>query len=193
MWNIQLGHNLTNHIAWGQACLQVYQQPPNTAAAYVEHLLQLDKDLDPLIGASREDGYMRRWLKRAWLIYVLEAKSLRVAFGTLSVKSFVTCWPDEHRLLLRLLMPEEHRLEDADHVTMAKALKALGYTDKPELLAMHACLVDDVDAQTILRSRGVDWIDRNRKVMLKRLHAWYAKDKMWPHPGVFFPSCRDLE
>ena len=155
-------------MAWGRACLQVYQHIPKTAAAYVDCHLQLDKDLDPLIGAAKEDGYMRRWLKRSWLLYAMEAKRQRIAFGALSVRAFLQCWPDEHGLLLRLLMPEGQRLEDAGNVSMAKALKALGYTDRPELLAMHACLVDDVEAQTIMRSRGVAWIERNRKEMNKR-------------------------
>ena len=173
--------------------MQVYRQIPKTASAYVENHLQFDKDLDPLIGASKEDGYMRRWLKRFWMLYAMEAKKQRIAFGALSVKDFVRCWPDEHRLLLRLLMPEGQRLGEANHVSMSKALKTLGYTDRPELLSMHACLVDDVEAQTILRNRGVAWIERNRKEMSKRLRICYDKNKMWPHPGVFFPSCGDLE
>ena len=72
-------------------------------------------------------------------------------------------------------------------------LENLGYEDEPELLSMHACLVDDWDAQTVLRLKGVQWLDRNWTELRRRLDAAHRRDGIYPHPGVFFLSCWDLE
>ena len=51
-------------------------------------------------------------------------------------------------------------------------LDNIGYEDEPELLSMHACLVDDWDCQTVLRLKGPGWVTRNWREMRKRLDAW---------------------
>ena len=181
-----------NHVAWGQRCVALCQRVPRTAAQFVKCTVDLDKELEPLVGATEANGYLRLWLKRAWMILLLTTYDRQLAFGKMSVQKFIQCWPDQHRLLQRLLTSGRASDRKSSHSPLAVALKALDYTDKPELLSMHACLVDDQAAQTILRQRDCKWIERNAKEMEARLVSWRRKEGIWPHPGIFFPTCWDL-
>ena len=109
------------------------------------------------------------------------------------MRKFIACWPDEHDLLVRLLSDERLTVSENLNTPLAKALKKLKYKDKPELLSMHACLLDDRDAQSVLRRKDSKWVTRNSQELNKRLLAWRRREGIWPHPGVFFPSCGDLE
>ena len=63
-------------------------------------------------------------------------------------------------------------------------LESLEYKDEAELLSMHACLVDDWDAQTVLRQKGPGWISRNWGELRRRLDAWHRRDGIYPHQDL---------
>ena len=87
----------------------------------------------------------------------------------MTVRNFLALWPDEHDLLFRLLSDGRLTTSDSLNIPIGTALERLEFKDKPELLSMHACLVDDHDAQTVLRNKGSEWVARNAMEMKKRL------------------------
>ena len=192
-WNEEIEENLRNHIEWGRTCLTLRENIPTTGERFFLALTTLDKDLEPLVGAQDSEGYSRLWLKRAWMCFLMKAFKKNINFDTLPVRKFIACWPDEHDLLVRLLSDERLTVSENLNTPLAKALKKLKYKDKPELLSMHACLVDDRDAQSVLRRKDSKWVTRNLCELNKRLIAWRRREGIWPHPGIFFPSCTDLK
>ena len=192
-WNENIGDNLRTHITWGRRCLSLCTKIPSTANDYYTATRTLDKDMEPLVGAQDSTGYLRMWLQRAWMLFLLKAYNRNINFAPMTVGKFMELWPDEHNLLFGLLSDERLKTSDSLNISIGKALLRLDFKDKPELLSMHACLVDDHDAQTILREKDSKWIERNIKEMKKRLIAWRRRERMWPHPGIFFPSCKDLK
>ena len=75
---------------------------------------------------------------------------------------------------------------------MAVALQELSYRDDADLVSMHACLFDDIDAQTVLRRKPADWLERNWRTILKRAKEYHQKHRVWLHPGKLFMLCVDL-
>ena len=119
-----------------------------------------------------EAGYVRKWLKRGWMRFLLRHHNIKIDFKSVTVRTFIDIWPDEHKLLLRLLSDPKGQSTNANlALTVGDALENLGYEDDEEDLSMHACLIDDIDSQTVLRRKGPDWIPRNWVELRKRLAA----------------------
>ena len=192
-WNPTIEENLQNHIRWGRRCLSLCAQVPRTAEQFVFAFKTLDLKFGSFVGAQKDKGYARLWLKRAWMLFLLRAYKRNINFDKLPVRKFITCWPDQHALLFQLLSDEQLKVSENLNTPLAKALQKLKYKDKPELLSMHACLVNDHDAQSVLRRKGSNWIQKNTEELNKRMIAWRRRTGFWPHPGVFFPSCSDLK
>ena len=121
--------------------------------------------------------------------FLAQGYGLHLDFKKLPLSEFIKCWPDEHNLLTRLLSDPQKSLSENLAVAVGGCFRRLKYKDEPELLAMHACLVDDWDCQIVLRHKGVGWITRNKKEMIKRLNVWYQRNGIWPHPVSFFAHC----
>ena len=192
-WNQTIEENLRNHIRWGRSCLSVCKTIPNTAERFIATYTTMDTNAEALVGAQQDDGYSRLWLKRAWMLFLMTAYKKNINLETVTLRKFITCWPDEHGLLVRLLSDDRLTLSQNLNKPIAKGLKRLNYKDRPEFPAMHACLVDDHDAQSVLRTKDSKWITRNAFKLNKRMLAWRRREGIWPHPGIFFPSCRDLK
>ena len=190
--NDAIRSNLANHISWGQGCLEQLNCIPKTGDDYVK-CYNFDANLKPLVGACDDGCYVRKWLKRGFLRWLIKCRGQRVDFKSLTIREFIKCFPDQHKLLCPLLFDETKSEHQNLGAIIGTALKKLGYDDDVSLLSMHACLCDDWDAQTVLRSKDEDWIERNWKEMRKRLDAWYKRDGIYPHPGLLFMSCIDLE
>ena len=135
--------------------------------------------------------YSRKWLKRAWMRFLVVGHKIKIDFKTLTVRKFIGIWPDEHGLLVKLLSDPKQGLHANLASQVGPGLENLEYEDEAELLSMHACLADDWDAQTVLRQKGPGWISRNWNELRRRLDAWHQRDGLYPHPGVFFLQCWD--
>ena len=192
-WSKSIEMNMRNHIHWGRSCLSQAKKSPKSAEDFLSSSTTLDSKIKPLIGARSRKGYCRLWLKRAWMLFCMKAYKRHINFDKVPVRTFIACWPDQHNLLLRLLSDEKLKVSENLNAPLSKALKKLKYNDKPELLSMHACLLHDHNAQSMLRSKDSRWVTRNLKKMNQRLLAWRRREGIWPHPGLFFPSCDDLE
>ena len=192
-WSESIEMNMRNHIDWGRSCLSQAKKRPKNAEHFLSSSTTFDSKLDPLIGAQGKEGYCRLWLKRAWMLFCMKAYKRRINFDKVSVKKFIACWPDQHSLLLQLLSDEKLKVSENLNSPLSKALKKLNYNDKPELLSMHACLLHDHNAQSVLRSKDSKWITRNSENLKQRLLGWRRREGIWPHPGVFFPTCVDLD
>ena len=119
--------------------------------------------------------------------------NIKIDFKSLTVRKFIRCWPDEHRLLLRLLSDPSKLLHAILVAQVGPGLESLEYKGEAEFLSMHACLVDDWDAQTVLRQKGPGWISRNWSELRRRFDEWHRRDGIYPHPGPFFLHCWDLK
>lgn len=192
-WNAKIKSKLQNHIAWGRSCMKLCDSLPKDGDDFLHCVAAIDKGLQKLVGALKDEGYSRKWLKRAWMRFLLIGYDIKINFRGMSVRKFSACWPDEHNLLTKLLSDDEKNLHANLASTVGEGLDRLGYKDSADLLSMHACLVDDWDAQTVLRQKGAEWLVRNWTTLKKRLAAWRQRDKIWPHPGLFFLYCWDLE
>ena len=192
-WSEAIRKKIQNHIAWGQSCLKLRDNLPEDAEDYVHCVRAIDFGVPKLVGAQKENAYVRLWLKRSWLRFLLIGHKIKIDFKSLTVKEFVTCWPDEHGLLKKLLSDPSKSSTSNAALDVGVGLANLGYEEEAELLSMHACLVDDWDAQTVLRLKGAEWITRNWTELRRRLDAWYRRDGIYPHPGVFFLQCLDLD
>ena len=183
---------LDNHIAWGKSCLKLTEDLPETAKDFVNCVHAIDYGLKALVGAIKDASYVRLWLKRAWMRFLLVAYDIKIDFRRLTIREFILCWPDEHGLLLKLLGDPSKSVNQRLASDVGPGLENLHYEDEAELLSMHACLVDDWDAQTVLRLKGLDWLVRNWDELRRRLDQWHRRDGVYPHPGVFFVECWDL-
>ena len=193
-WSDEIQGKIRNHIAWGKRCLATQTNLPKNANDYVACNRLLDAGLQKLVGAMSCDGYSRKWLKRAWMRFMLVRFNVKINFRSLTVRDFIRCWPDQHNLLSKLLQdPKNKNLHSTLASQVGPGLDRLEYKDEAELLSMHACLVDDWDAQTVLRKKGPEWVSRNWRELRRRLDAWYWRDGIYPHPGVFFLQCCDLD
>ena len=183
---------LDNHISWGQSAVRLLSSRIGTGAQYVKCWQDIDEGLIPLIGAEGADGYTRRWLKRAWMRWMIKRNKATINWNQLPVLEYTRCFPDEHGLMARLLTDPDKSWHENSITPLHVAFQYTNYEDDADLFSMHCCLLDDWDAQTVLRSKPVDWIDRNAAVMRRRLDEWYEREGLWPHPGRFFVSCVDL-
>ena len=178
----------------GRSCLKLQDNLPEDGDDFKLCVDEIDAGLPKLVGALDEAGYVRKWLKRGWMRFLLRHHNIKIDFKSVTVRTFIDIWPDEHKLLLRLLSDPKGQSTNANlALTVGDALENLGYEDDEEDLSMHACLIDDIDSQTVLRRKGPDWIPRNWVELRKRLDAWGRRDGIYPHPGVFFLKCMDLE
>ena len=192
-WNHTIKQRLENHIAWGRSCMALRDRLPEVAEEFVDCVAAIDVGVQKLVGAQKDSGYSRLWLKRGWVRFLLIGYDIKIDFRNLALRQFIKCWPDEHGLLVGLLSDEHKTLTGNLDAAVGKGLKRLHYKDEPELLSMHACLINDWDAQTVLRQKGEDWVRRNSKELTRRLNAWHRRDGIWPHPGIFFLDCWHLE
>ena len=132
----------------------------------------IDVGLQKLVGAMEDSRYSRKWLKRAWMRFLVTAYDIKIGFRSLRLRDFIICWQDEHHLLLKLLSDPNKGLHANLASQVGPGLEHLEYNDEAELLSMHACLVDDWDAQTVLRQKGPGWISRNWSEVRMRLGVW---------------------
>ena len=123
-----------------------------------------------------DSNYTSKWLKRAWMRFLVTAYDIKIDFKSLTMRNFIGCWPDDHHLLLKLLSDPNTGLHANLHSQVGPGLESLEYKDQAELLSMHACLVDDWDAQTVLRQKGLGWISRNWSELRRRFDEWHRRD-----------------
>ena len=142
-----------------------------------------------LLGDNR---YSRKLLKRALVRFFVVGYNFKTDVKSLTVRKFIGCWPDGHRLLVKLLSDPNKRLHANLASQAGPRLESLEYKDEAEFLSMHACLVDDWDAQTVLRQNGPGWLSRNWSELCRLFAAWHRQDGIDPHPGQFFLHCWDL-
>ena len=105
-------------------------------------------------------NYSRKCLKRAWLMFLVIAYDITIAFKSLAMRMFIGCWPSDHHLLLKLLSDPNKGLPANSHSQVGPGLERLEYKDQAGLLPTHVCLVDDWDVHTVLRHKGVGWISQ---------------------------------
>ena len=148
----------------------------------MECVRNIDVGLQKLVGAMDDSNYSRKWLKRAWMRFLVTAYDIKIDVKSLTLRKFIRCWPDEHHLLLKLLSDPNKGLRANLASQVGPGLERLKHKGQAELLSMHACLVDDWDAQTVLRQKGLGWISRNWSEMRRRLDAWHRRDGIFPHP-----------
>ena len=170
-WNNRIKDKVRNHVAWGKGCLKLLSHLPKNANDFMDCIHSMDTGLHKLVGAMDD---------------------IKIAFKSPTLRKFIGCWPDEHHLLLKLLSDPNKGLHANMASQVGPGLERLEYKDQAELLSMRACLVDDWDAQTVLRQKGPGWIRRNWSELRRRLDAWYRRDGIYPHPRHFFLHCRDL-
>ena len=192
-WNNIIKDKVRNHVAWGKGCLKLRKCLPKNADDFVKCFHTLDAGLQKLVGAMEDTRYSRKWLKRAWMRFLVVGHNIKINFKALTVRKFIAIWPDEHGLLVKLLSDPNKHLHANLASQVGPGLENLEYEDEAELLSMHACLVDDWDAQTVLRQKGPGWISRNWNELRRRLDAWHQRDGIYPHPGCFFLHCWDLK
>lgn len=191
-WNNRIKDKVQTHIAWGEGCLKLQSCLPKNAETFVECVSLIDAG-QKLVGAMADNGYSRMWLKRGWMRFLVIGYDIKIDFRSLTLGKFIRCWPDEHGLMVKLLSDPNLKLHANLASPVGPGLENLEYKDEAELLSMHACLVDDWDAQTVLRQKGPGWISRNWREMRLRLDAWHRRDGIYPHPGLFFLHCWDLK
>ena len=161
---------------------------------YIEAWHDIDRECEPLLGGQDEHCYVRKWVKRGVLRYATQRANHTLKIQKLSVAKYIACFPDEHKMLPRLLAdPELNQWQNLKR-EVKEALQELKYSDDPELVSMHSCLFDDIDCQTALRSKPdpVEWLRRNWKTILGRLKEYYKEHGVWEHPGRLFMRCVDL-
>ena len=148
-----------------------------------------DVGLQKLVGAMEDSRYSRQWLKRAWMRFLVIGYNIKIDFKSPTLRKFIGCSPDEHCLLVKLLSDPNKCLHANLSLQVGPGLASLEYKDEAELLSMHACLVDEWGAQTVLRQKGPGWSYRNWSELRRRLDAWHRRDGIYPHTRQFCLHC----
>ena len=89
------------------------------------------------------------------------------------------------RVELTLLSDPSKSANENLAANLGDRLKSLKYDADPEIFFVHACLIDDWGAQTVLRTKSEDCIDRNWGEMRRRLDRYWEEKRISPHPGRF--------
>ena len=64
--------NLRNQIEFGKGCMAIATSVPETGPQYIKAWKDTDKDCEPLLGGQKEDGYVRKWVKRGFLRWLMQ-------------------------------------------------------------------------------------------------------------------------
>ena len=174
---------LLSQITWGKACLQ--QERISSWKEYTDASAAIDTACPELAGALDEDGYMRKWLNRGWLIYAMwRGKHKRLNITGCTVRSFLPLFPDAKERLLPLLSPGNVSTNQIKAQMLSDALSNLKYTGPPELLSMWACLFADPEAVGLIAVRGVAWLRIHVPFLQKARKEYERAHGISPHLAV---------
>ena len=187
--NVRIKKNLKTQILFGEGCLRQLANVPSTGPEYVKVFHDIDSKSGKLVGASDGTSYTRKWMKRGFLRLLMQSYGVALKTEGLSVRQFIKCFPDEHKRLQPLL--SDTGLSEHQNMgrSVVDAMKALRYTDDPELLSMHACLFSCFSAQVVLRSKPAGWTTRNLKALREHMDKYMKQHGIWPHPAVLLEEC----
>ena len=190
--NRQIRRAILSQIEFGKRCLKLLDRAPSTSEDYKEAFDEVDAGVR-LNGAIAPDSYSRKWIKRGFLRLLMQSQGITLTLKGLSIRNYIACFPDQQKRLLPLLTDTSRSQCENLARPVSAALKTLDYTDALELLSMHACLLDNFDAQCILRSKEVGWCNRNLRIKQMTMREYKKKQRIWPHPAILFHKCRHLE
>ena len=179
---------LQSQVAFGEGCMSQASKVPRTLLEYEICFNAIDKGIPPVFGAQNKKKYMRKWLKRGFLRWLLQKNKVTLKIGDMTVRQMVNMWPDEHGRLLPLLS-QAHLSRNQNLASKAvDALRRLNYKDDPDMISAQMCNLDHKSVQKVLRSKRADWIQRHKDALIRMREAFKAnkKHKIYPHPGTLF-------
>lgn len=189
MSKVSMGTQILNTVPWSKAMENKLRKfveianimgtmgAPKTFEDWIDEVERATKQMPQ----SQTLGYKWLWLMRSKLICNMRAaqiKGLRLSSVRRILSStFEKGFPDQKRWLWKVGRFGASRNKAA---TMGEVFDRLGYSDSPELLTMHLCLIGARAVQQV----PADKLKAQRKRLGQKLQSLRKSWKIWPHPAT---------
>ena len=175
---------LQHQIDWGVEVLRLSQQRHSTVQDAADICTALRHACPSLEGCKHMDGYVRQWLNRCAVYWCMRSRGVKkLKVSGFSLRQFMALdFPDEKKVVYPILKLPGMSDNMAMAQDMQEILDTLGYDGPPEVLHMYACFFADNEYKFLIRSKGSEWLQRNRATLRRWAIDYKKKHGCFPHP-----------